>query len=48
MLSEANGGDKSNIVTEEQFSQVLTKATNLWYAYHHNFYFHMKNMSKIM
>lgn len=29
MLSEANGGDKSNIVTEEQFSQVLTKATNL-------------------
>ena len=29
MLSEANGGDKSNTVTEEQFSQVLTKATNL-------------------
>lgn len=30
MISEANGGDKSFTVTEEQFSQVLTRATNLW------------------
>jgi hypothetical protein len=30
MISEANGGDtKSYIVTEEQFAQVLTRATNL-------------------
>lgn len=31
MISEANGGDKSYTVTEEQFAQVLTRATNLWY-----------------
>ena len=29
MLSEANNGDKSSSVTQEQFSQVLSKATNL-------------------
>lgn len=31
MISEANGGDnKSFCVTEEQFAQVLTRATNIW------------------
>lgn len=30
MISEANGGDKSLCVTEEQFAQVLTRATNIW------------------
>lgn len=29
MISEANGGDKTYTVTEEQFAQVLTRATNL-------------------
>ena len=29
MIEEANNRDKSSIVTEEQFSQVLTRATNL-------------------
>lgn len=29
MISEANGSDKSYTVTEEQFAQVLTRATNL-------------------
>lgn len=29
MISEANGGDKSFCVTEEQFAQVLTRATNI-------------------
>ena len=29
MISEANGGDKNLIVTEEQFAQVLTRATNI-------------------
>jgi len=29
MLSEANNGDKSQTVTQEQFAQVLTKATNI-------------------
>jgi len=29
MISEANGGDKAYSVTEEQFAQVLTRATNL-------------------
>jgi centrin-1 len=29
MISEANGGDKTFTVTEEQFAQVLTRATNL-------------------
>ena len=30
MITEANGGDIRNLtVTEEQFSQVLTKATNI-------------------
>ena len=29
MISEANGGDKSYAVTEEQFAQMLSKATNL-------------------
>lgn len=29
MISEANGGDKSCTVTEEQFAQVLTRATNI-------------------
>ncbi len=32
MISEANGGDKTFTVTEEQFAQVLTRATNLWFA----------------
>jgi hypothetical protein len=31
MISEANGSDKAYTVTEEQFAQVLTRATNLWY-----------------
>ncbi len=30
MISEANGSDKAYTVTEEQFAQVLTRATNLW------------------
>lgn len=30
MLYEANGGDKNGTVTEEQFEQVLTRATNMW------------------
>ena len=29
MISEANGGDRSLAVTEEQFAQVLTRATNI-------------------
>jgi centrin-1 len=29
MISEANGGDKTYTVTQEQFAQVLTKATNI-------------------
>jgi hypothetical protein len=29
MISEANGGDKSYTVTEEQFAHVLARATNL-------------------
>ena len=29
MISEANGADKSCTVTEEQFAQVLTRATNI-------------------
>ena len=29
MISEANNGDKSLAVSQEQFAQVLTKATNL-------------------
>jgi hypothetical protein len=29
MISEANGSDKAYTVTEEQFAQVLTRATNL-------------------
>ena len=29
MISEANNGDKSYTVSQEQFAQVLTKATNL-------------------
>ncbi len=29
MIYEANGGDKSLLVSEEQFSQVLTRATNI-------------------
>lgn len=29
MISQANSGDKSYTVTQEQFAQVLTKATNL-------------------
>lgn len=29
MISEANGGDKTLCVTEEQFAQVLTRATNI-------------------
>ena len=29
MISEANNGDKSYAVSQEQFAQVLTKATNL-------------------
>jgi hypothetical protein len=29
MISEANGGDKTNVVSEEQFAQMLSKATNL-------------------
>jgi hypothetical protein len=29
IISEANGGDKTYSVTEEQFAQVLTRATNL-------------------
>jgi Ca2+-binding EF-hand superfamily protein len=29
MLYEANGGDKNGTVTEEQFEQVLTRATNM-------------------
>ena len=29
MVSEANGGDKTNTVTEEQFANVLTRATNI-------------------
>jgi hypothetical protein len=29
MISEANGGDKNLCVTEEQFAQVLTRATNV-------------------
>lgn len=29
MISEANGGEKTNTVTEEQFAQMLSKATNL-------------------
>lgn len=32
MISEANGGDKSYTVTQEQFAQVLTKATNIWFC----------------
>lgn len=31
MISEANQGDKSNGVTEEQFAQMITKATTgIW------------------
>lgn len=30
MISEANNGDKTSTVTQEQFAQVLSKATNLW------------------
>jgi Ca2+-binding EF-hand superfamily protein len=29
MISEANGGEKTSSVTEEQFAQMLSKATNL-------------------
>ena len=29
MISEANNGDKSSTVSQEQFAQVLSKATNL-------------------
>lgn len=29
MLFEANDGEKSGIVTEEQFEKVLTRATNM-------------------
>jgi hypothetical protein len=29
MISEANSSDKTSVVTEEQFAQMLSKATNL-------------------
>ena len=35
MISEANSSDKTNVVTEEQFAQMLSKATNLWLKYHY-------------
>lgn len=43
MISEANNGDKSLAVSQEQFAQVLTKATNLWSSHKLSYYFIMSN-----